>query len=618
MTSSIIFADDEEIITKFNSSFNRTQSKIMMRVISNPTLARLDFATYDKNPLFHHPNPPEIKSPHLQPEIKDLHFDQTLVPSSICDRMEKTPLTPQDKSSSMAWIPMLDFLSEWDYDKTIELMIVGLNISKEKWGNSVTQSLQKISAAYIDSQKGEIWVKIEFEPYVKFLKGVDDEDKDGYLEIYGLIDKSKYSNELLDHLKSKYLKYELTDDEIKDYFYKLSANWYEAVKTETLDMETQKQLPNKDTEPEIVNELNGMKIDNATAIIRGKPFGFPIYNVFLVKKLKNPEYIKNELQQWGEGSWEKWYDSLTGFRQDIEQKLKERPADVKGFVGKDGFLFFRGSMEYLTSGDLRKQENERDPYPAIVDYKNQLEAKGIDFLFVIIPAKTEIFPDKISDKAPGPDGLFVTPYTRKLMLELDEAGVKIVDLLPAFIKAKEQDGLIYMKQDTHWTDKGVQLAAKIIGDRIKQYDWYKEVCPKPISYSVKEVNFTRAGDIRGMLQEDEKIAYRPMQLTGHQVLNPDGSFYEDDESSPIVILGDSFCGVFQVEDPKHAGLSAHIAKEIGMPVDLMVAYGSGPGIRKRLARRGASVIQQKKLVIWTTAARDLYNYWSPWDMVKVP
>ena len=616
----MVIANDEETINKFNSSFKRTQSKIMMKVISNPTLAKMDFVAYDKNPFFHRPNASEPTPPKTQPELKGLHFGESIVPESICDSIEKTPLSLQDKASPMAWTPMLDFLAEWDYDKAMDLMIVGLNVSKEKWGNNVAYPLQKISTAYIDNKKDEIWVKIEFEPCVKFLKQVDDEDKDGYPEIYGLIDKTKYSKELLEHLKSKYLKYELKNDEIKDYFYKLSANWYEAIRTETLDMETQKQLPNKDTEQEIVNELKDLKINNATAIIRGEPFGSSIYNVFIVKreKLKNPEYIKNELQQWGGGSWEKWAESLTDFRQDIEKQLKEHPAEIKGFEGKDGFLFFRGSMEYLTSGDLRKQENERDPYPAIVDYKNQLEAKGIDFLLVIIPAKTEVFPDKISDKAPNPDGPYVTPYSRKLMLELDEAGVKIVDLLPAFIKAREQEDLIYMKQDTHWTDKGIQIAAKLIGDRIKQYSWYNEVSPNPISYKVKEVNFNRAGDIRGMLQEDEKIAYRPMSLIGHQVLNPDGSFYEDDESSPIVVLGDSFCGVFQVEDPKHAGLSAHIAKEIGTPVDLMVAYGSGPGIRKRLSRRGSSVIQQKKLVIWTTAARDLYNYWSPWDMVKVP
>ena len=175
-----------------------------------------------------------------------------------------------------------------------------------------------------------------------------------------------------------------------------------------------------------------------------------------------------------------------------------------------------------------------------------------------------------------------------------------------------------MKQDTHWSNSGIQLSAKIIADRIKEYSWYKDVCPKPIAYKTKEVKFTRSGDIRDMLPDNEKITYRPMSLVAQQVLNPDNSIYKDSESSPIVILGDSFCGVFEVEEPKYAGLSAHIAKEIGMPVDLMVAYGSGPCIRKNFARKGASVINSKKLVIWTTASRDLYNYWAPWDLVKVP
>ena len=105
----------------------------------------------------------------------------------------------------------------------------------------------------------------------------------------------------------------------------------------------------------------------------------------------------------------------------------------------------------------------------------------------------------------------------------------------------------------------------------------------------------------------------PVSMPATALWLPDG-----DKSSPVVILGDSFCGVYQLEEPKHAGISAHIAKEIGMPVDLIMAYGSGPKIRGRLARRGASVVRKKKLVIWTTASRDLYDYWTPWETIKVP
>jgi alginate O-acetyltransferase complex protein AlgJ len=652
LTATDARATDETVITKFNASYKRTESRVMMRIIARPTRARLDFAAYDRNPLFHLPNPPRLTPPKAKPKLDDLDFGGSLVSSSLSDRIEGTPLSAQDIASPMAWRPMLDLLADWDYDKSVELMVIGINVSEEKWGNTeIARPLQQITTAYIRAEKGEIWVKVEFEPYVRFLEGVDDEDDDGYAEFYGCISKSNYSPELLDHLRSDYLAAVLTPEQVNDYFYGLSANWYEAFKTETLDMEANRPWPNSETEPEVARELAGLTIENATAIIRGKPFGSPVYNVFVVKTGNsgdpsgksrggenpgtsgvqgNPDSAKTgnmaanvkrwqgELQKWGNGSWDEWAARVADFRGDIQRQLKERPASIKGLIGRDGFLFFRGSLNYLTSGELRQQENNRNPYPAIVDYQKQLRAKGIDLLFVIVPTKAEILPDKISDSAPKPDGPYVTPYTRKLMLELTEACVEVVDLLPAFIEAREGDEPIYMKQDTHWTDRGLRLAARIIADRIKQYPWFGQVCDRPISYTVREVTFTRGGDIRGMLPDEEKIAYRPMKLSGQQVLKPDGSFYEDDKSSPIVVMGDSFCGVYQREEPKHAGISAHIAKEIGMPVDLIMAYGSGPGIRKRLARRGASAISEKKLVIWMTAARDLYDYWAPWELIRVP
>gem|GEM_PF-394143 len=659
-SADIFVQTDEAAIARFNASCKRTESRIMMRVIAKPTRARLDSAAYDRNPLFHSPHTQELTSPKPRPKLDNLDFGGSLVSSSLSDRIEDIPLSAQDRASPMAWRPMLDFLADWDYDRSVELMIIGGNVSKEKWGNAeIARPLQQITTAYIHAGKGEIWVKVEFEPYIRFLESVDDEDGDGYAEIYGRIDKVSYSPELLAHLRSDYLTTVLTPDEVDDYFHQLSSDWYGALKTETLDMEANRPWPNSETEPEVVRELGGLIIKSATAIISGKPFGSPIYNVFLVKESKhdnpsgksqsegggqdarapanrpdvtnsmaaNIERWQGELRKWGDGSWDKWAERVADFRRDVERQLEERPAEIKGLIGKDGFLFFRGSLNYLTSADLRQQKDNRNPYPAIVDYSNQLRAKGIDFLFVIVPAKAEIFPEKVSDCAPEAGGPYVTPYTRKLMLELAEAGVEVVDLLPAFIEARvSKTGCqpvngnepIYMKQDTHWTHRGLRLAARMIGERVKQYPWFSQVCKQPVQYQVREVTFTRGGDIRGMLPDDEKIAYRPMKLSGQQVLNPDGSFYKDDKSSPIVILGDSFCGVYHLEDPKHAGISAHIAKEIGMPVDLIMAYGSGPGIRKRLARRGASAISKKRLVIWMTAARDLYDYWAPWELIKVP
>ena len=121
-----------------------------------------------------------------------------------------------------------------------------------------------------------------------------------------------------------------------------------------------------------------------------------------------------------------------------------------------------------------------------------------------------------------------------------------------------------------------------------------------------------------MLTDQERLAYRPMKLEAQQVVAPDGTLYADDPGSPICVLGDSFTGVFHFEDCQHAGVAAHLAKEVGLPIDLIMAQGSGPRIRGQLARRGRGAIDAKRLVIWTVVARDLYQYWAPWDIIKLP
>jgi alginate O-acetyltransferase complex protein AlgJ len=87
------------------------------------------------------------------------------------------------------------------------------------------------------------------------------------------------------------------------------------------------------------------------------------------------------------------------------------------------------------------------------------------------------------------------------------------------------------------------------------------------------------------------------------VLTADGKPYDDDPESPVVVLGDSFTGVYQLTDCEHAGLSAHLARALGHPVDLVMSYGGGPNVRHKLMRRGAADIASKRLVIWVMTAR---------------
>lgn len=609
---------DLDLGRALQAGYNRATSRVMVRIIERTERASLDYLAYDRNCLLHYPSPQGLKAPAKPPSLRDLGFGGTLVAGTFCDKLAETPLTAEEVARPLAWAPLTKLLTEWNYDAAAPLLTAASRVSGEKWGNTgLVRPLQQISTAYLHGD--EMWVKIEFRPELDWIPA-DDEDGDGYRELYGQFSPQAATADLLAYLRGDYLTQPLSFEELTDYFFTLSSQWYQALQTVTLKPEETRPWPNAETDPAISAELGGKQFADPFVVIRGEPYGQEIYNVFLLAGDAGglqPTDWAAELEQFG-GTWEAWSAALAGFHDDVRRQLEARPAELRGLIGKDGWLFFRGDLNFLLSGDLRQQADGRDPYPAIVDFNEQMKARGIDMLLVVIPTKTEIYPEKLSDHAPAGGKPYVAPYCRKLLGELSAAGVGIVDLLPHFLAARDGEEPLYMTQDTHWTNRGVRLAAKLIAETVKQRA-VKDALPLgSVAYTTREVTCTRLGDICPMLTDEEALHYRPLQLTAQQVLNPDGSEYVDDPESPLVMLGDSFTGVFQLEDCKHAGLSAHVARELGMPVDLIMAQGSGPRIRGQFARRGHDAIGQKKLVIWTVAARDLYNYWAPWELIKVP
>ena len=74
--------------------------------------------------------------------------------------------------------------------------------------------------------------------------------------------------------------------------------------------------------------------------------------------------------------------------------------------------------------------------------------------------------------------------------------------------------------------------------------------------------------------------------------------------------------VYELMDAEHAGVSAHIARAVGYPLDLVMSYGGGPNVRQKLLRRGWDSLSSKRLVIWMMTARDLYDYWEDWESLQ--
>jgi len=86
-----------------------------------------------------------------------------------------------------------------------------------------------------------------------------------------------------------------------------------------------------------------------------------------------------------------------------------------------------------------------------------------------------------------------------------------------------------------------------------------------------------------------------------------------------VLLGDSFTGVYELTDAEHAGVSAHIARGISYPLDLvMEPTAAGPTCGKSCCAAASKRSAPKSWVIWLMTARDLYNYWEDWEPLKKP
>jgi alginate O-acetyltransferase complex protein AlgJ len=637
-----VVAEHAEVRT-VNAGYARTRSQVLVREVDVPTRAALDYAAYHANFMIADPEP-ETPPPDARPDTTK-PFGGLVDASSLTSDVGHTPLTAEERRHAIAFVPAVSYLESHHVEGAQRLEEVGSAIRGETWRLPATPgvSTQAASEAFVHqpaSGPAELWVKIEFEPWFTPFHGLADQDGDGFPEIYGKVRGDHVTAAAVDAWNGDYSHKVLTPPEVKTWANELSSYWYPSFNT---DLVTPGAVwPDEHTEADIRTELAGRVFTAPTVVLRGKPEGKATYEAFLVKggeptaqaaasstalvlsKSKpTPDpaplavAITKELGDHG-GTFTSWATELLPFHTEVKKRLAGLPHDAKALAGEDGFLFYRSSLEYLVGGDLEQQPRGKNPLPVIIEWKKLLEAHGVDFLFVPVPTKGEIFPDELSPAGKSLVGKVVNPYLRKLEQSLASQGVEVVDLLSPLLAARAKGDArgeepLFQRQDTHWTDRGLRLAAEVLAKRVTRYPWYAELAKHAQRFDVKEASFTRFGDLHSRLPEAKKGKYRPEILAAHPVVRADGTPYDDDPDSPIVVLGDSFTGVYELTDADHAGISAQLARGVSYPVDLVMSYGGGPNVRLKLMRRGAAALDTKKLVVWIMTARDLYNYWEAWE-----
>ena len=347
---------------------------------------------------------------------------------------------------------------------------------------------------------------------------------------------------------------------------------------------------------------------------------------------------------------------------------------------EDKWLFYRQDVEFLVQPsplDVRSAKLD-NPVKAIERFRDQLKAKGVELLVVITPGKPSIYPERLTGRnsrvagaagagnaAAVGNAVGLQSHGKKILDSLTRAGFNTVDLYTPLLAAKSRDseeGPLYLNDDTHWTPRGAEIAAREIAAVVNRLEAEGKIKLKsvqknadgsyPVSFVAKDSIADRMGDVGEMSGLNKFNVFKVQQVTGHVVsqqnikertekLPVDSTcveaakiackkndscftaqsalcerdtvlydttitpFKDDFRKSEILILGDSFSRIYQTDSPVNAGWIAHFAKNVNRPVASIVSDGGASTlVREKLARK-SSVLKGKKLLIWEFVERDL-------------
>ncbi|MCB9878273.1 MAG: hypothetical protein H6835_11805 [Planctomycetes bacterium] len=235
----------------------------------------------------------------------------------------------------------------------------------------------------------------------------------------------------------------------------------------------------------------------------------------------------------------------------------------------------------------------RDPLAPIVAYHRALQAAGIAWVFVPVPAKVAVDPSLVPG-APALDGR-VDLQDVAFYEQLRQQGVPVLDVLPALRALVARGERAHCRTDSHWTPRACEVVADLVAAQLRGEAWYTGVTPADFATTQKQLTVT--GDMAAMRSEPTAPEQLPAKLV-------EGA--KDDPSSPVLLFGDSHCLVFHSGGDmlaERAGLADHLTRALGLQVDVLGVRGSGATPSRVDAFRGKR-FEGKRAAVWCLTARE--------------
>jgi hypothetical protein len=294
------------------------------------------------------------------------------------------------------------------------------------------------------------------------------------------------------------------------------------------------------------------------------------------------------------------------------------------YVGRDGWLFYRPDVEYVTGrGFLDESEQQRrvaaageyerrphpDPRPAILAFKRELERRGVTLIVMPTPVKPSVHPARLSrrydDSATVQNASF-DAFVR----DLAQAGVLVFDPLPLIATGDDATSR-YLATDTHWRPETMQRVAESLGQFIREHVMLAGADAP--AYSVERREARNIGDTAAMLDLPRgQTLYPPERVTLRFVVDAAGEPWRPSRDADVLLLGDSFTNIYSLPTMgwgEAAGLAEQLSFALQRPIDRIVQNDQGAAATREILWReidgGSDRLAGKRVVVWQFAAREL-------------
>lgn len=295
-------------------------------------------------------------------------------------------------------------------------------------------------------------------------------------------------------------------------------------------------------------------------------------------------------------------------------------SDERSLPGHDpDWFFLRNELNHVGKGEFWNKNwaevsaSGKDPLEIFLSFKKKLDLLGVEFIYVPIPAKVTIYPDKFSNAITAKDGLPAVNDLFQMKPYLDkfkESGINVIDIEPLLKERRKTESFSsYCKTDSHPSPWTCQMIATILSEKINSLDWSTKYRNKSDLSFIKGESETIkvVGDL---ISNEERESWTSEKLSVTKVYSiKDGKKNQvmpDDEASPVIVMGDSHTLIYHEGDDMHtsaAGVVDHLQEKIGFKIFLAASRGSSSQALRQIYK-GKEFWEEKKMLIWISSIRE--------------